>query len=78
MFDRTGVLKSLPKFKMIMNPQSYRMAHPVYKLQDIEDIKKYHHTPETKGDKFALFLTQVARKGMDIVSRYNPEYMNER
>ena len=56
LFDKTGVLKSLPKFKMIMNPQSYRMAHAVYKLKDIEHITAYHHKPENRKDKFALFL----------------------
>jgi hypothetical protein len=29
--DKTGVLKTLPKFKLIMNPKSHRMAHPMYK-----------------------------------------------
>jgi hypothetical protein len=28
---------------MIINPYSYKMAHPIYKLQDIEKIPKYHH-----------------------------------
>lgn len=31
-------LKSLPKFKLVMNPKSYRMAHAIYKIQDIEHI----------------------------------------
>ena len=29
--DPNRVLNSLPKFKMILNPKTYRMAHPVYK-----------------------------------------------
>ena len=76
--DRTGVLKSLPKFKMILNPQSYRMAHPIYKLQDIETIKKYHHEPEGISDKMALTAITVVRKFFDTITRYNPEKMNER
>jgi muramoyltetrapeptide carboxypeptidase LdcA involved in peptidoglycan recycling len=36
--DKTGVLKTLPKFKLIMNPKSYRMAHPIYQKSDIEQI----------------------------------------
>ena len=32
----TEALKSIPKFKLVMNPKSYRMAHPIYKIQDIE------------------------------------------
>ena len=54
------------------------MAHPVYKLQDIENIKKYHHEPENFKDKFALTVCNVFRKGMDLVSNYNPEKMTER
>lgn len=77
-FDRTGVLKSLPKFKMILNPNSYRMAHPVYKLEEIEGIKKYHHAPENFSDKLALTAVSTVRKGFDVFSRYNPEKMNER
>jgi len=52
-FDKTGVLGTIPKFKMILNPQSYRMAHPVYKLSDIETIKHYHHPAEGFKDKLA-------------------------
>ena len=36
--DKTGVLKTLPKFKLILNPKSYRMAHPIYNKIDIETI----------------------------------------
>lgn len=78
LFDRTGVLKTLPKFKMILNPQSYRMAHPVYKLQDIESIKHYHHEPENFKDKLAMTAVKIARTSVDLMTRYNPEKMNER
>ena len=30
--------ESYPKHKMIMDPQSHRLAHPVYKIKDIETI----------------------------------------
>ena len=63
---------------MIMNPTSYRMAHPVYKLQDIENIKPYHHEPENYWDKGALTMATVFRTLMDKVSSYNPEKMRER
>jgi hypothetical protein len=54
------------------------MAHPVYKLGDIETITKYHHTPEGFGDKLALSMISAVRKSFDLISRYNPEKMNER
>jgi muramoyltetrapeptide carboxypeptidase LdcA involved in peptidoglycan recycling len=78
LLDKTGVLKTLPKFKLIMNPKSYRMAHPIYKKTDIETIKKYHHEPEGWKDRLALAMVRTVRGGFDMVSRYNPETMNER
>ena len=30
--DHNKVLNTLPKFKIVMNPKSYRMAHAIYKL----------------------------------------------
>lgn len=76
--DKTGVLNTLPKFKMIMNPKSYRMAHPVYQLSDIEKIKKYHHEPQGFSDKLALAMITFTRKSFDVASRYDPQKMDER
>lgn len=77
-FDKTGVLKSLPKFRLLMNPKSYRMAHPVYAKQDIETVKIYHHTPENSSDKLAFTLVKIMRGSFDLISRYNPAKMDER
>jgi len=68
----------LPKFKMILNPKSYRMAHPVYQIQEIEKIKYYHHEPQNWKDKLAMKMVGVARFIVDTPTRYNPEKMNER
>ena len=78
LFDKTGVLRTLPKFKMMLNPNSYRMAHPIYKMQDIEHIKRYHHEPEGFSDKLALTMVKTVRTAFDLISRYNPQKMNER
>ena len=75
---KTEAMKSIPKFKLVMNPKSYRMAHPIYKIQDIEQITKYHHKPQTLGDKFAKGLIGIFRGGFDTFTRYNPETMRER
>ena len=53
------------------------MAHPVYKLSDIETIKAYHHEPTGFGDKLAMTSVATVRKAFDVVTRYNPEVMNE-
>ena len=76
--DKKGVLKTLPKFKVIMNPKSYRMAHPVYKLADIEKIKPYHHEPECTSDKVALGAIRGIRGTFDKLTFYNPMKMNEK
>jgi hypothetical protein len=77
-FDRKGVLNTLPKFKVILNPKSYRMAHPVYKVGEIEQIKPYHHKPESLSDSFALNLIKLVRGSFDFISGYNPREMNEK
>jgi hypothetical protein len=76
--DKTGVLKTLPKFKLILNPKSYRMAHPIYNKMDIETIEKYHHEPSHWKDRLALAMVRTVRTLFDTISRYNPEKMNER
>mmetsp|Transcript_13126 Transcript_13126/g.22175 ORF Transcript_13126/g.22175 Transcript_13126/m.22175 type:complete len:157 (+) Transcript_13126:69-539(+) len=78
LFDRTGVLNSLPKFRMLMNPKSYLMAHPIYQKQDIEHITHYHHQPEGLSDRLALYSIRIVRKTFDVLSRYNPKKMDER
>jgi len=37
-FDRAGVLKYLPKLKLMVDPKTYRMPHAYYKLEDIEKL----------------------------------------
>jgi len=76
--DKVGVLKTLPKFKQILNSQSYRMAHPIYRTHEIETIKKYHHEPEYLRDRIAMSLIWLVRTTFDTVTRYNPQTMNER
>jgi len=77
-YDPTRVLKTLPKFKMIMNPRSYRMAHAIYDMKDIQEIEHYHHEPKSISDKLAYYMVNGLRGSFDILSRYNPETMNER
>ena len=76
--DKTGALKSLPKFKMILDSQSFRMAHPIYKTWDIKKIKIYHHDPQNWKDRLAINMIRFLRGSVDIVTRYNPDKMNER
>ena len=54
------------------------MAHPIYKTWDIEQIKIYHHEPQNWKDKLAKNMIRFLRGSVDLVTRYNPEKMNER
>jgi len=71
-------VEKLPKHKLLLNPTSYRMAHPVYKLEDITNVKYTHTAPKTIKDKLAYYAVQATRRSFDIVTGYNPEKMTER
>ena len=61
-----------------MDPKSYRMAHPIYALKDIESIKVTHRKVEGMKDRLALFTVSAARFSVDTATRYNPDKFNER
>jgi hypothetical protein len=73
-----GLIDKLPKHKVVLNPKSYRMAHPVYSQKDIERIHYTHKKPEGIRDWIAHKAILLTRTGFDIVSGYNPDKMDER
>jgi hypothetical protein len=72
------LIDKLPKHKMVMDPKSYRMIHPVYSMRDIETVSVTHRKPEKISDKIPLYLVRTMRKSFDIISRYNENKMNTR
>ena len=68
----------LPKHKMLIDPKTCRMAHPVYKLEDIGDVKADHYEPQNYKDKLALKFTEIMRKSWDFATGYNENYMHEK
>ena len=54
------------------------MAHPVYKMQDIEDVHYTHKKPNGLKDRLAYWAVIGSRKAFDVFSGYNPEKMTER
>lgn len=50
---KQSLIDKLPKHTFVMNPKSYRMAHPVYQQKDIEGIKVTHKPTEGIKDKIA-------------------------
>ena len=73
-----GLIDKLPKHRVLLNPKSHRMAHPVYSTKDIERIHYTHRKPEGVKDRIAFGMVQLARKSMDLFSNYNPDKMDER
>jgi len=73
-----NMMDKLPKHKFVMDPKSYRMAHPIYALKDIEGVKVTHKKAESYMDKACLAAVTCARVSTDFVSRYNPEKFKER
>ena len=73
-----SLLDKMIKHKMVLNPKSYRMAHPVYSQAEAEQVKYTHKTPEGIRDRVALALISCTRAGFDLVSRYDPEKLDER
>jgi len=61
----------VPKHRMIFNPNSYRMPHPVYSMEDAEKVELTHIEPECFKDKVALASIRFLRSTFDFVTRYN-------
>jgi hypothetical protein len=73
-----GLIDKMPKHKVLMNPKSYRMAHPVYSQKDLDNVKYTHKKPSGVKEWFTHRMVLLARTGMDLVSGYDPNKMDER
>ena len=72
------LVDKLPKHKIMVNPKSYRMAHPVYKMQDIENIKPTYRAPKGIIDNIAKFSVVGCRFVVDKMTFYNADTMKEK
>ena len=41
----SNLKQKLPKHNIFLDPSNYRLAHPVYKLDDVNDVKADHFEP---------------------------------
>ena len=73
-----SLLDKMPSHKIVMNPKSYRMAHPVYSQKTVEEIKYTHKKPEGVRDWLMMNAIAGTRKCFDLASGYNPEKLDER
>ena len=67
----------VPKHWIVIDKQSYRMAHPVWSLQDAETIDMSHQKPKGLKDRVALNMMKLLRSSFDLFSGYRPGKMTE-
>lgn len=67
----------LPKHKIVIDPKSYRMAHPVYTSKDAEEVKYTHLPPQNFRDRLAKTSVAAVRSVFDIISGYSVKNMPE-
>ena len=73
-----NMMDKLPKHKIFMDPKSYRLAHPVYSMQDIEKVEVTHRKTEGIKDNLAYWGVQACRRSVDLLTRYDPKTFSER
>ena len=66
-----GLLDKMVKHKIVMDPKSYRMAHPVYSKKEAEKVGYTHIPPEGIGAKLVRAMVAACRAGCDIATKYN-------
>lgn len=67
----------MPKHEFVFDPVTMRMPHPIYKGEDISDVKVTSYKPKTFSDRWALKVTKVFRYFFDKTTRYSESSMNE-
>ena len=76
---RKSLLDKLPKHKMVLNPKSYRMAHPIYAMKDLDEIKVTHKEVKGIKDTTAKRVVQFCRYSFDkiILGGFDPKTCND-
>ncbi len=67
----------VPKHKIVIDTQSYRLAHPVWSLQDAENVEITHHKPQGVRDWISYGTMKALRSTFDILTAYKPGEMTE-
>ncbi len=58
----------VPAYKMIIDPKSYRFAHPVWSLKDAETVEIIHHEPTSLKDRAAFYAMKIMRTSFDYLT----------
>lgn len=76
--NMVNLLRNLPKPQWVINEGSHRLKHPVFKLDEIENLENVRREPHGIRDHVALTLCKIARGSFDFFSRYDPPTMTEK
>lgn len=69
---------NVPSHKIVIDSNSYRLAHPIWSLKSAEKVQITHYEPKKIKDKVANSLMRIMRVSYDLLSRYNPGHMDEK
>lgn len=67
----------VPKHTIVIDKDSYRLAHPMWCLKDAETVDITHRKPEGIKDWVAYGTMKCLRVGFDTFTGYKPGEMNE-
>jgi len=68
---------NVPKHKIVIDKQSYRLAHPVWSLQDAETVNITHQKPAAFRDWVSFYTMKALRSTFDVITNYKPGQMTE-
>jgi hypothetical protein len=68
---------NVPKHKIVIDKETYRLAHPIWCIKDAEVVEQSHIKPKSVRDWFAFSIMKGLRVSFDALSGYKPGKMNE-
>jgi ubiquinol oxidase len=73
-------LDRMPKHKMLLKPNNYRMAHPVYSKQAVDAVENKHREPNSMTDKIAQGIVRLCYNGNNLLlgDPHKPEKLDTR
>jgi len=68
---------NVPEHKIVIDPTSHRLAHPIWCLKDAESVQITHYKPNGVRDWIAFSIMKCLRVTFDYLSGYKPGQMTE-
>jgi len=75
-----SLMEKMPKHRMLLKPNSYRMAHPVYSKKDVKDVEVTHHKYNGIVDRVAHGIVRGFYHANNLLlgDPHKPEQLNAR